>query len=123
MAKTIASYGEFWPFYLAQHSKPTTRAFHYAGVIGFMAAVLYAGLTGDWWAFLATLPILYAFAWFSHFVIEHNRPATFTYPAWSLISDFRMFAVAATGKMAAELEKYQIRPAPEDTPPPGGSLG
>ena len=112
MAKTIASYGEFWPFYLGEHSKPTTRAFRYAGVIGFIAAVLYAGLTGDWWALILTLPVLYAIAWFAHLVIEHNRPATFTYPAWSLVSDFKMFALAVTGKLGAELEKYQIHPRP-----------
>ena len=121
MAKTITTYGEFWPFYLAQHSKPTTRGFHYAGVLGVAAAVAYAVISGDWWAFLLTLPVLYAFAWFSHLVIEHNRPATFTYPAWSLISDFKMFAFALTGNIGAELEKYQIRPTPEDAPAPPSS--
>ena len=110
MAKTIASYGEFWPFYLSEHSKPATRAFHYAGVLGFIAAVLYAVWSGDWWALLVSLPILYAFAWFAHFTIEHNRPATFSYPAWSLVSDFKMFAFAVTGNIGAELEKYQIHP-------------
>ena len=110
MAKTIATYVEFWPFYLAEHSKRATRAFHYAGILGFIAALIYAGLSGDWWVFLLTLPILYALAWFSHFMIEHNKPATFTYPAWSLVSDFRMFGFALTGRIESELEKYQISP-------------
>ena len=112
MAKTIASYEEFWPFYLGEHSKPATRAFHYAGVVGFFAAVLYAEGSGNWWALFATLPVLYALAWFSHFVIEHNKPATFTYPAWSLVSDFKMFACAVTDRIGSEMEKYQIRPRP-----------
>jgi hypothetical protein len=110
MAKTITSYGKFWPFYLAEHSKPATRAFHYAGTAALVVMLAWAAFSEHWWAILLSLPALYAFAWFSHFFIEHNKPATFTYPVWSLISDFRMSALAASGRIGAELEKYQIRP-------------
>lgn len=41
----------------------------------------------------------YAFAWIGHFKIEHNRPATFQYPIWSFLCDFRMWGQMATGKL------------------------
>ncbi len=112
MAKTITTYREFWPFYLAEHSKRATRAFHYLGTISFIALGIYAFATGTWWALAWAGINAYAFAWFSHFVIEHNKPATFTYPIWSLVSDFRMLGYAAGGKIGIELTKHQIRPRP-----------
>lgn len=33
----------------------------------------------------------YLFAWVGHFWFEHNRPATFIYPTYSLICDFVMW--------------------------------
>ena len=48
----------------------------------------------------------YGFAWFGHFAIEKNRPATFKYPLWSFIAaDWKMWALMLSGRMAAEVEK------------------
>ena len=40
-----------------------------------------------------------AFAWFGHFVFEHNRPATFIYPSYSLMGDYRMWFEVLTGQI------------------------
>jgi hypothetical protein len=109
MAQKIGSYAEFWPFYLAAHSRRATRAFHYVGTAMIFVVVAIAWWSQAWWTLIFTLPALYAFAWFSHFVIEGNRPATFTHPVWSLASDFRMAALALVGRLGREFEKYQIR--------------
>lgn len=41
----------------------------------------------------------YACAWAGHFRIEKNRPATFTYPVWSFLCDFRMWSHMVRGRL------------------------
>ncbi|TAK93078.1 MAG: DUF962 domain-containing protein [Aquabacterium sp.] len=41
----------------------------------------------------------YGFAWVGHFRFERNRPATFTYPLYSLMGDWVMFWQTLTGKL------------------------
>ena len=108
MARRYTSFAEFWPFYLRQHSRPPTRALHYAGTSLVVALAVFALLTGRWLVFLL-LPVAgYLFAWIGHFAVEKNRPATFTYPAWSLAADFRMWWLWLTRRLGPELERAGI---------------
>jgi hypothetical protein len=88
--RTIATYRDFWPYYLQEHSKPATRAIHYFGTMLSTLSIVAAIATGNLWFLMGALIGGYGPAWIGHFFIEHNRPATFTYPLWSLASDYRM---------------------------------
>jgi hypothetical protein len=110
--KTITSFEAFWPFYLGEHSLPVTRWMHFVGTSIALLNLVYAAVLLAPVYVLSALLSGYFFAWVSHFFIEKNRPATFTYPLWSFIADWKMWAFMATGKLGAELEKHKIVPKP-----------
>jgi len=107
------TYAEFWPFYLAQHSRAGTRALHFFGTL-LGLGLLAAGLLAWDWRLLAAAPVAgYGFAWLGHAAIERNRPATFSHPLWSLLGDFRMLGYWLTGRLAGVLARHGVEaPAP-----------
>lgn len=104
------SFEAFWPFYLGEHSLPATRWFHFVGSCVALLNLATAVLTLTPWYLLSATVSGYAFAWVSHFFIEKNRPATFTYPLWSFLGDWKMWALMATGRLDAELSRLGIAP-------------
>ncbi|MGV6802232.1 MAG: Mpo1-like protein [bacterium] len=103
--REFKTYTEFWPHYLREHSDPTCRKIHYIGTmlafIPIIAAIFFKNAL-----FLLGWPLIgYGFAWYAHFKIEKNKPATFTYPFWSLISDYRMLYCWMTGTLQPHLLK------------------
>jgi hypothetical protein len=105
MSEKIKTYEEFWPYYLKEHSNPNGRILHYLGTTLAIFALLLAVTEQQASYILVALVAGYGPAWAAHFFIEKNRPATFTYPFWSLYSDFRMYFAWLTGKLPKELEK------------------
>lgn len=102
------SFVEFWPFYLRQHSRPRTRALHYIGTSLVIMLPAFGIASGRPWLFW-TMPLAgYGFAWFAHLAVERNRPATFTYPLWSLAGDFRMWWLWLNGRIGPELTRAGI---------------
>jgi len=104
----FATFEEFWPYYLRQHKKRETRLVHVAGTILAGLSVLKALISFKiGWLILAPI-IGYGFAWVAHSFIEHNQPATFEYLKWSLRGDLEMTKLWLTGKLEAELVRYDI---------------
>ena len=101
----ITNYKEFWDFYVQEHSKPLTRLLHLVGTSLGIVLLIWFVWTGRWYFFPVFFVVGYAFAWFAHFVVEKNRPATFQYPFWSFISDFKMIWYMLTGRMGREVER------------------
>lgn len=107
--KAPQSFDEFWPYYLSQHEQPATRQMHIAGT-GVAIASLMAFAITKRPAFLASALVgSYGPAWLSHATLEHNKPATFDFPLWSLLGDLKMFGLWAQGRLEDELPKAHAR--------------
>ncbi|ADM08449.1 hypothetical protein PB2503_01852 [Parvularcula bermudensis HTCC2503] len=105
------TFAEFFPFYLRQHARPRTRFFHIAGV-GLTVLTFLTVLVLDLpWLLLAAPLAGYGPAWISHAFIERNKPATLTYPLWSLRGDIWMSVLWVSGRLDAELERAGVGPS------------
>ena len=101
----IQSFQEFWPFYLGEHRNPLNRRLHYMGT-GLVLVTLITALVLKQYLLLVALPLLgYGFAWFGHFRVELNRPATFV----SIVVFMRGFQnvfYACLGRMPQQMIHY-----------------
>lgn len=116
--QTYASFEEFWPYYVAMHSKAATRWVHLAGTLTGLAVSVY-GLARGRRRLLAGLPVIgYGTAWPAHFLIEGNNPATFGHPLWSLRGDAKMIATMLAGRdrELAETAQKWLAEHPEHAP-------
>jgi hypothetical protein len=103
--KKYKNFWDFYPYYLTEHSLPVNRAMHFVGT-GIVISLLITGIVIGKPLLFAFIPLAgYGFAWVGHFFLEKNRPATFTYPLYSLGSDFVMFWHILTGQIGKKLDE------------------
>ena|SRR3990172_8951600 len=119
----FGSFEKFWTHYVRQHQHPATRLLHFLGTL--IACILCgSGLAWQHWPLVLMGPMFgYGLAWLSHFLVEKNQPATFTHPIWSLIGDFKMFAMMLLGHMNREVQRVRAESGvgqPADDGQPGG---
>lgn len=99
MPERIKTFKEFYQFYLTEHSQRGTKIFHFMGTLLVFLVIAYVISSGKE-RFLWYIPIFgYGFGWLSHAIFEKNKPTTFKYPLWSLVSDFKMFFDLMIGKL------------------------
>lgn len=99
------NFRDFWPFYVREHLHPLNRAVHFGGTAAALSCVTLSIVAGPFWL-AALAPVCgYGSAWAGHFLIEKNRPATFSHPIYSLLGDFVMFGCILTRSMKREIAK------------------
>lgn len=101
------SFSEFYPYYLSEHQNPVCRLLHFIGstlVLVILVTLVVTGLWGYWWLMLLAG---YGFAWVGHFTFEHNKPATFKYPFYSLAADWVMYKDFLTGQLGQKLQQLR----------------
>jgi hypothetical protein len=124
----FTNFEEFFPYYVAEHSKAATRWMHFAGThLGVGLGV--TGIARRRWGLLAAAPVVaYGMAWASHFGIEGNKPATFGHPAWSFRGDWKMLGMmwrgrdAELGRIAQENKRERLQIAAERRESPEKAL-
>ena len=102
---TFPTFEAFWPYYVGEHRLPLNRMLHAFGTLTALLVGLSALVSLDPKLIPAALVCGYGPAWLGHFVLEKNRPATLTYPLYSLRGDFRMVRLMLLGRMEAEIAR------------------
>ena len=105
--QALRSFADFWPHYVAEHSRPATRILHAVGTLAGTSLIIVFLLSGRWFLLPLALVPGYGLAWIAHFFVEHNRPESFKYPLWSFLADYKMVALMLTGRMTEEVKRAQ----------------
>ena len=99
----IPDFETFWGLYVGEHRRPGCRALHYLAALSVIALLVATAIKRDWSLLIAAPLAAYGLAWLGHFAIEGNRPATWSYPWWSLRAEFKMTWCALRGTIRTEV--------------------
>jgi hypothetical protein len=99
MAERFASFADFYPYYLSEHSNRTCRRLHFVGSTIGLACGVVAIVRHKPSLILTGVAIGYGMSWIGHFFFEKNRPATFQHPLYSFAGDWAMWREIITGKI------------------------
>lgn len=117
MTTEFASFEEFWPHYVGEHRHPVNRALHYTGTVLALGSLATGCVTLNPVLVVAAPVVGYGFSWAGHFLLEGNKPASWTNPVYSLMGDFKMLGLAVRGKMADEVTRLYGSPHPTPDAP------
>ena len=92
MSALPLTFAEFYPRYLREHNRRGTRVLHFVGTTLFLGCFAMLLATGNWRWLGTGIVAAYGLAWVGHFFVEHNWPATFQHPWFSLLGDFQLYA-------------------------------
>lgn len=98
-ASRFERFADFYPYYLGEHDNRVCRRLHFVGSSLAILLVAAALLTQHWWLIAAAFVQGYGFAWVGHFFFEHNKPATFKYPWFSYMGDWKMWWQTLSGRI------------------------
>ena len=98
MKTEFTSFEEFYPFYIDEHKNKYNKLLHFIGTWLSLVFILLMIFSGEPKYLFYALLSGYSWAWVGHFFIEKNKPATFKYPFYSFIGDWRMFREILQGK-------------------------
>jgi len=92
------SFEDFYPYYISEHDHKYTKLMHFIGTSISIYFLIKFILSFNFLFILYALLSGYGFAWVGHFFIEKNKHATFKYPFYSLIGDYKMYFEILQGK-------------------------
>ena len=96
--KKYDNFKDFYPYYLSEHDHKYTKLLHFIGTSIAIFFYIRFFMTFDFMFLFYSFLSGYGFAWVAHFFVEHNKPATFTYPFYSFIGDHLMYLEILKGK-------------------------
>jgi hypothetical protein len=99
---------EFWSLYLEEHTHPHNRLLHFFGTSLSLGLIIAWFIRPSWSLFFLAIIVGYAAAWFGHFMIEKNKPASFKHPFYSFVCDWRMWFLMLIGRLDDEMQKLNI---------------